>query len=234
MHRSFFPDPVFAWIFCGVLFLLTCVAAWTDTRKAIVPNRLTVLILILGLVANVIRGVWLAAENRPLPLSWFDSDSEWLGALNGFLFGLTGFAVAFAIMFAIWIFGLCGGGDVKLLGAVSAWVGFMIFPYIWVASVFVLFFWMLARIFSGGLSPRKLKRAVEKLQEQKQDRAAGKAPVLKRGKVRATYSLPLAIATAAVLLYLFRVELLLSPPKPPQPDQTQGAVSHARPSPNQT
>src|SRR5205807_6900 len=146
----FFPDPVFGWLFCLTLFSLTCVAAWTDTRRAIIPNRLTLLILGLGLVANVARCGWLGAENRPLWL--LESGSVWLGILDGLLFGLIGFAVAFAAMFVIWIFGACGGGDVKLLGAIGAWVGIYVFPFIWLASVGVLFVWMAARILSGGLT----------------------------------------------------------------------------------
>jgi prepilin peptidase CpaA len=223
--KLFFPDSAFAWAFCVGLVLLTAVAAWTDTRKAKIPNWLTVLILALGLAANAARGGWLASENKPL---WvFDTGAVWLGVLDGLLFALTGFLVAFAAMFVIWIFGACGGGDVKLLGAVGAWVGFAYFPLVWLASVVVLFVWLGARLLTGGLSPRQVRKSINELHKQKRDRDAGRAPATKPGKLRATYSLPLVVALAAVLMWLFRYELQLKP----RPADPHGAIAHVRPPP---
>jgi len=223
--KLFFPDSAFAWTFCAGLVLLTAVAAWTDTRKAKIPNRLTVLILVLGLVANAVRGGWLASENKPL---WvFDTGAVWIGVIDGLLFALTGFLVAFGVMFVIWIFGACGGGDVKLLGAVGAWVGFYYFPLVWLASVVVLFVWLGARVLTSGLAPRQVRKSIDELHKQKRDRDAGRDPTPKRGKLRATYSLPLVIALVAVLMWLFRYELQLKP----RPAEPHGAIAHVRPSP---
>lgn len=234
MKLPFFPDPVFAWLFLLALVLLTGVAAWYDTRKAIIPNRLSVLILILGVAVNVVRAAWMAAENTPAyvwPWGFLQGDEPavWVGAVQGFLFALGGFLVAFTMMFLFWMFGMCGGGDVKLLGAVGGWVGIAYFPLIWVGSVFVLFVWMLARVLTGGLSPRKVKRSIAQVQKQMTVPAGGKAPPAPRGGgVRVTYSLPIAVATAAVLLWVFRAELQLIRPK--QPDQP-GASVHVQPPP---
>lgn len=228
MAQQFFPNAPFAWAFCVGLVLLTCVAAYTDTRKAIIPNRLTVLMLLAGLVANAVRGGWLATEDKPL---WvFETGSVWLGIVDGLLFATVGFLVSFALMFLLWVFGTCGGGDVKLLAAVGGWVGFWYFPLVWLVSVLVLFVWMFARFFSGGLTPRKVQKS---LAELRGDAKTGKGmkPV-KPGTTRATYSVPVAVATAVVLLYLFRVPLQLVPEKPRQPEQQQGVLSYARPLPN--
>lgn len=226
MTRTFFPDVAFAWTFCVGLILLTGVAAWTDTRKAKIPNRLTVLMLALGLVMNAVRAGWLGAQDKPL---WvFDTGAAWLGVLDGLLYALVGFIVAFGVMFVIWIFGSCGGGDVKLFGAIGAWVGISGFLFIWLGSVLVLFLWMAARILGGGMSPRQIKKTMAKIDADRKARDAGKEPVVRPGKLRVTYSLPIAIATACVLMWVYRYELQLAPPKP-QPNQPQGAIAHVRP-----
>lgn len=233
MTRVFFPDIVFAWVFCACLILLTCIAAYTDTKKAIIPNRLNVLILILGLVANAVRGGWLASENKPVWWLWqYNPGAAWLGAIDGFLFAVVGFVVVFAAMFLVWIFGLCGGGDVKLLAAVGGWLGPDLNMFrVWLASVVVLFVWTVARVFSGGISPRKLNRAMNRM--KKNATPARNTPGNSANppkKLRVTYSVPIAVATTIVLLWVFRFELRLDAPKPP-PAQSQGTATHVGPSP---
>ncbi|MEJ5277078.1 MAG: prepilin peptidase, partial [Thermogemmata sp.] len=66
MERTFFPNVWFAWVFLGVLFGLTGIAAWTDTKRAKIPNVLTVAMLVLGLIANAVRGGWQGVWGRPL------------------------------------------------------------------------------------------------------------------------------------------------------------------------
>jgi Flp pilus assembly protein protease CpaA len=227
--RAFFPDTAFAWAFCVSLILLTGVAAWTDTRRAKIPNRLNLAILALGLAMNAIRVGWLAAESRPLWL--FDTGSVWLGIIDGLLFAIAGFLVAFAAMFLVWMFNSCGGGDVKLFSAVAAWVGIGGFLFVWLGSVLVLFFWMAARILSGGMKPRQIKKSMAKIDAGRKAHGEGKEQVAKPGKIRMTYSLPLVVATVVVLLVVYRYELKLVPPKP-VPEQPQGALAHARPSPS--
>lgn len=225
---EFFPNPAFAWVFCAALCLLTCLAAYTDLRTAKIPNRLTVLTFALGLVVNVVRAGWMAAENKPL---WvFDSGSAVAGVFDGLLFGLVGFVIMFAVMFAFWILGMCGGGDVKLFAAVAAWVGltFALFG-IWVVSVVALFFWFGARILSRGLSPRAVNRTMDELKKPKGAKALGdeKSGPAKPPKLRVTYSLPIAVATVVVLLWVFRFELQLAVQKPPQ--SQEGTVADVRP-----
>ena len=234
MAKTFFPDTVFAWVFCVTLFGLTCVAAWVDTRKAIVPNRLTVLIFVLGLVANAVRGGWLAAEHRPVWL--FEPEAVWLGVLCGLLFALVSFLIVFAVMFGLWIFGLCGGGDVKLMAAVATWTGTWYFLLIAAVTLVVLVVWTIGQVVvGGGMKPRQVKKRLEALgkpqdkqQDKQQDRAVGQSSAGRRGKVRTTFSFPVAVATGLVLLWAFRVELQLV--KPP-PEQQQGASAHVRPAP---
>ncbi len=228
MTTAFFPDPVFAWVFCVGLFLLTCVAAWIDTRTTRIPNRLTLVILGLGVVMSAIRGGWLGADDKPVWLWVSNPGPAWLGVIDGLLFAFVGFLVAFVVMFVFWIFGTCGGGDVKLVGAVGAWLGVTkALLWLWLFSAAVLFVWMSARVLSGGLSPTNFKRTRDQMKKAREGHKDGspKQP----GPLRVTYSLPIAVATAVVLLWMFRFELGLVPPKP-QPVQ-QGTAAHARPSP---
>lgn len=227
MNRlPFFPDAVFGWTFCTVLVTLAAVAAWRDIRTTKIPNRLTVCILLLGVLGSVLRGGFLAANG--MQVWWLSTHAPgaiWLGAVDGLLFSVTGFLVAFVAMFVCWVLGLCGGGDVKLFGAIGAWVGAEWFLLVWVASIIFLIGWMTARIVAGGLSPGGIQKS---LRQPNRGKGSGEQDLSRPagfGTMRVTYSLPIALATALVLLWVFRVELQLAPPKA-QPGQALRMDSH--------
>src|SRR4051812_1481896 len=112
MKTTYFPDPISGWAFFTTLMALLAVASWTDQRRMVVPKWLTLPTLALGLLANVLRGAWLGWHDLP---AWsLSSGGPWLGALDGLLFALAGFAMGFVLFFAMWVLGVCGGGDVKL------------------------------------------------------------------------------------------------------------------------
>jgi prepilin peptidase CpaA len=186
------------------------VAAVVDLRRTVVPKWLTLPILGLGVVFNVARGAWLGALEEPV---WaLSANGPFLGALDGLLFALVGFLAGFAIFFVMWILGLCGGGDVKLFAALGAWIG----PYycLWVlaGSMIVLILLSMIRVlylfFTQGY--REAKKAYSAKQGKK-----AQGGMMPRHRLM-TYSLPLAVATAAVLLWFFRVELQLADPQPPR------------------
>lgn len=87
-------------------------AAVTDLRSRIISNRL-------NLAIAALAPLWWIASGLPL----------WPGAALQLLLGVIVFA-AFAALFA---FGLMGGGDVKLLGALALW-----FPWPVLLSLIVL------------------------------------------------------------------------------------------------
>jgi Flp pilus assembly protein protease CpaA len=116
-----FPNLPFAVAFVGILIAGLAYAAWVDWTTLKVPKWLTVGLFAIGVVMNVIRGAWLGAEGQPTWLS--DEGNLVLGALSGLLWSLAGFLLGFALFFVFWIFGLGGGGDVKLVAATGAWLG---------------------------------------------------------------------------------------------------------------
>jgi len=185
---AFFPNEVVAWGFCALLWAFTAATAYKDTLTAKIPNRWVVPGAILGLAFNILRSALLASDNSPL---WILPTGQiGYGIIDGLLFSLVGFLVAFAGMFIFWILGLCGGGDVKLYAAVGVWLGWKYVGYVWLLSVFTLWLWLIARVLARGLEGKRMKAPIE----------TGKG-------LRLTYSLPIFLATIAVCLMCFKQEL---------------------------
>lgn len=78
----------------------TAIAVWIDVRTRRIPNWLTVTSALLGMTYHVVNG-----------------------GVAGMAVSLGGFATGFGILLLLWLSGAGGGGDVKLMGAVGAWLG---------------------------------------------------------------------------------------------------------------
>lgn len=88
-------------IVVALLFIpLAAAIIYMDVRYRRIPNKLVLVTLVAGIALN---GVF--------------------GGSHGLLSGLGGFALGFAMMFALHVFGTMGAGDVKLFAAVGALVG---------------------------------------------------------------------------------------------------------------
>jgi prepilin peptidase CpaA len=86
--------------FVALVALLAMVAAVIDVRTRRLPNWLTVSAMAAAVVFHlVMRG------------------------LAGLEFALLGFATGFGMLLILWLIGGAGGGDVKLMGALGAWLG---------------------------------------------------------------------------------------------------------------
>lgn len=217
---KFFPNPEFAWVFLASLVAILAVCAYVDWQRMVIPKWLTLPLLALGVVATLVRSAWLGAQGDPL---WFrlPTGNVFLGLLDGLLFALVGFLVGFGMIFLMWILGTCGGGDVKLFAALGAWLGPLYSIYILAASLVVLFVEVVIKLVALGFSGKNLLKMAQanRAKMKKKDAAPPKE------KWRITYSLPVAVATLAVLLWVFRAELRLAPPKADPNGSTQ---AHAR------
>ena len=124
-------------VFLTCVGLFTAVAAVWDLRTRRIPNKLTLPALVAGIVYQL--------------------------AFNG-LAGLgdagLAFLVGFGSLFVLWIVGGGGGGDVKLMGALSVWLGFaMTWQVLITSTVLVVIgtgFVLLLSLVSRGM--RRTKR----------------------------------------------------------------------------
>jgi prepilin peptidase CpaA len=202
MVSTFFPNLDFAWIFLGVLFTLLALASGTDLRRYVIPKWVTLTGLVLGASGNIVRGIWLGSDGQPV---WILGENGALvGGLDGFLFALCGFASGFGLFFLMWILGVCGGGDVKLFGALGCWIGAYLALCVLLVSLPVIFCLAFGQVVFAVSAGTRRKSAP--------DSAKGESPVSPARRRVLGFSLPLAIATVAVLLWVFRVELHLAPP----------------------
>ena len=88
------------WVALPVV-VLVALAARADVRSRKIPNRLTFPALLLGLAVHLAVG------------GWRDAGMSLMGA-----------AVAGGLLLPGWLLGFMGAGDVKLMAAVGAWVGY--------------------------------------------------------------------------------------------------------------
>jgi prepilin peptidase CpaA len=226
---DFFPNAPFAWVFCCALFALVAVAAFIDTKSAKIPNRLTVIILFAGVAFTLARSTWQGVVEHPLFV--FDTGEWWLGLPDGVLFALLGFLLAFGGFFAFWIFGLAGGGDVKLMAALGAWFGPKGFLILWVMSIVALLFWSgFVIVYAKAAGKKTLGPAPAPTANPKKKGAKPAPAPVKRG-LQVTYSVPVALATVVTCLWMYRVDLQLASRKPTPADQS-GGTTDAPPKPN--
>jgi len=223
MLSRFYPDPLFGWSFYAVLVGFLVVATYIDLKSLRIPKQLTMPMLALGILVEIVRGIWMGAklEGTAETVFWFAS-SPGLGALDGFLCALMGFLVGFAIGFGMWILGLQGGGDVKLTAALGAWVGPLQLLLLVLGATVVYV------VLGVYLMIRKaMRRGVQKAVFGVKPGAQGnnvkktKAGVQRKSQLLA-YSLPVAVATILLvpLLVYHNTQRLPQPHKTTSNEQT--------------
>ncbi len=158
------------WIWVAMIVLFTAVAAAVDVRTHRLPNVLTVPAF---LVAVVFHAVW----------GWMQ-DGPW-GMLGRVGWSLSGFAVGFGILFVLWLIGGGGGGDVKFMGALGAWLGPRDTAVVFVASAVI------------NVVLLALMRTWQFLSGRPAARVQDPDPRVRRRAM--SYGLPVALATWAVL-----------------------------------
>lgn len=128
----FFPYSTFGWVAYGILLVFMLALVVTDLRSQRLPNAITLTMLSAGLAMNMCRGAGIALIGE-----------AGSGALNGLLFGIFGVVVAFILFVALWQLGKCGAGDVKLMAAVGAWVGYLHFFFVFASTIVAVLLIML-------------------------------------------------------------------------------------------
>ena len=93
-------DLIAQWAPIAMSVVVATAAVFTDTKKGIIPNRLTIPAMVLGLIVNA-----------------------GLSGMAGLGIAAQGMAVALGLMLLPFVLGGMGAGDVKLLIALGAWLG---------------------------------------------------------------------------------------------------------------
>ncbi len=216
-----FPGPLSAWAFWLLLLGLLLPAAVIDWRTLKIPKWLSISLWVLGPLVSLCRGAFLGAQG--MPVYFLSPRGVVVGAVDGLLFSLAGFALAFVMFFILWLLRACGGGDVKLFAGIGAFVGPIESVRILVASQIVI-----ALILIIGLFRRR-----EKADESPPKHTTGTDALnAKKRKRRVSYSFPLFLATGIILLWDLRSDLRIAAPKPDSSRATQIEPSRESSPPN--
>lgn len=165
-----------SWTLAQTLFAVfvgtfSIAAAWCDLRTRKIPNALTIPMFALG---------------------W--AYQAYFFGLPGVIQGAAAFGIGFGVLFLLWMMGSGGGGDVKLIGALSVWLGVQMTILVIVSSTIVVlvgtFLIVAVTAIRGGFNRAK-ERFVKTGPETPDERA--------KRRVMA-YALPVAVATWAVML----------------------------------
>lgn len=164
--------------------LFTAAAAAWDTRTRRIPNFLTLPMFGAGWVFQVVMS---------LMYGW-----------NHLADGFMGFLVGFGILFVLWYVGSGGAGDVKLMGALSVWLGFRLTLYVMFVSILAVLVGTVAVVVyslltSGFRKTQSQYTGTGKTQSGAKPTAETVADKQKRRFM--AFATPVALATWAVLLW---------------------------------
>ncbi len=124
-------DSIFTWWYITFLWILLLLVE-IDKRFQLLPDILTLPLLVLGFAYAAQNGPWLATVDVNF-LSYAQNSA--LGAVMGYIMPVL------ASMFIVWKYpDAFGGGDIKLLCAIGAWVGMEIIAYIILLSCVIFGF----------------------------------------------------------------------------------------------
>ena len=176
-------------VFCiGVFTLL--VATW-DWRFHRIPNKFTVPMFGLGLLFWMAYGAYCNGI---------------AGLFHGLGFSLLGFATGFGILFLVWILGGGGGGDVKLMGALGAWLGAKAtFEVLLIGTLFACVFSITVLAWQFFvLGPERAKNRFLQSPDAKKRRRKGETEEQAKKRLKASrrlvpFAVPVALATYLVL-----------------------------------
>ena len=158
------------------VFILTAIAVFTDLKSRKIPNWLTVSAFVTALGFHY-----------------------YAGGISGLLQSIAGFATGFGLLLVLWLIGGGGGGDVKLMGAIGAWVGPTLTLIIFITSTLCAVLCVVGIItwrvmFSTGKSESSSKKSSNPMQGSPDGSPMQNA---------VPYAVPAALASWAVVLLQF-------------------------------
>lgn len=177
----------YPWLPVVIIGTITLVAAVIDVLTRRIPNWFTVPVFAGGLIFHVVTG-----------------------GLGGLWTAVGGFATGFGILLVLWLLGGGGGGDVKLMGAVGAWLGAWYTLIVFLLSAgFAAAFSMAVLIAGlvqhgyGYMRRRHLSRPDDAKRKKKADPDSPQEVKRKTSRRILPYALPVACSTWVVFLWLF-------------------------------
>jgi prepilin peptidase CpaA len=160
------------WILAATMTVFTAVAAGWDLRERRIPNRLTLPVFFVGWIYQIAFHGW-----------------------AGLADAAAGFGVGFGILFVLWFIGGGGGGDVKLMGALSVWMGFRLTLLVLVVSTFAVV------MITMGMIALQMARGGVRRTREKLVAKSGETVQQKQGRRILPYAVPVAAATWLVLAW---------------------------------
>lgn len=169
----------------------TAVAAFIDWRWGKLPNWLTVPCFAAALVFHFVAGF----------VGWSGEAGGWQAAWQGLGWAMLGFATGFSILWVLWVIGGGKAGDVKLMGALGAWLLPQTTLYVFIITcVFVVA--LVLSLVGWNLVTGRWSQMQKDLGTA--DKSAGgrkKAAANDPWQRRVPYGVPVALATWIVLAF---------------------------------
>ena len=209
MTEVAFPSPVLAWITFALLMLGLSLASYIDSRTLQIPKAISIGLLFGGLFMSAVRGAWFGMHGQTV---WLVANpGPFVGALDAVLLAVASGVLAFLAFLILWLLGVCGGGDVKLFTALSTWLTPVLSLVILALSFALVCMWLfLVLVYRIAKAP---------VNSSNQRNRTVTNPGSIRG-TRVSYSLPLTISTAIVVLVAWRGSLISTrPSNPPEFDR---------------
>lgn len=177
------PDRILL-IICVIAFTLA--AAVCDWRTKKLPNRLTVTAFVCALLFHLIYGM---------------TQGGLRGAGQQLVFALAGFGTGFGILLVMWLMGSGGGGDVKYMGALGAWLGAVLTLQVFLVSALLVVVGSMM-VLAWGFVEKGLIRTRARYIEQGGEHPAKSAEASQARRTRRRilpFGIPAALATWVVL-----------------------------------
>jgi prepilin peptidase CpaA len=155
----------------------TAVAAACDLSTKRIPNALTLPVFAAGWIYQVV-------------------DRGWVGLGDAG----AGFLLGFGLLFVLWMIGGGGGGDVKLMGALSVWLGFRLTLLVLVAStILVILCTVVAMAWSAITRGTRETQQTHLPPKPRPDGAVRESVSARQRRRILPYAVPVALATWLVI-----------------------------------